>query len=434
MIVYYRRSEVHALANTEGLARALETPAEQRSDEQQQLLLEVYLNQHDSEFIERTAKVAQLEAERSAIEARSPITHVQVEREGQPAMANILMRGEYDKVGQEVAAATPTALHPLPANAPANRLGLAQWVIDPANPLTARVTVNRFWQQIFGQGIVITSEDFGVMGAKPSHPELLDWLATDFVAHGWDVKRLFKQILMSATYRQAATVTPEKLERDRDNLLLSRGPRFRMDAEMVRDSALAVSGLLSAQMFGAGVRPYQPSDIWNVVGLPGGDTREYVTDQGENLYRRSLYTFWKRMAPPPNLEAFNAPSREVCTVRRERTNTPLQALVTLNDAQFVEAARHLAQLAIEIGGSDDSAVLTAVTQRALGRSFLAEESAIAMATHAELLAYYQQHPEDAQALLAVGQSAVDEQLDPARLAAWTMTCNQIMNLDEVLNK
>ncbi len=230
------------------------------------------------------------------------------------------------------------------------------------------------------------------MGVPPSHPQLLDWLAVDFVQNGWDVKRLFKLMLTSATYRQSAVASPEKLERDRDNVLLSRGPRFRMDAEMVRDAALASSGLLCSKMYGPSVKPYQPDNLWDIVGLPEGNTRNYVQGKGDDLYRRSLYSFWKRMAPPPNLEAFNAPSREVCSVRRERTNTPLQALVTLNDPQFVEAARHLAQLALPASGGDDSKAIQFVAARVLSRSMAERELQILLADKQEFLAYYQSQP------------------------------------------
>ncbi|MEO2026323.1 MAG: DUF1553 domain-containing protein [Fuerstiella sp.] len=426
--------EVGRLRDTELFATLLEKAADQRTDAEQASLLEYYLNHHDAAFPKLVAAVSQLEAERGSIESRSPITLVQVERADRPAKANILMRGQYDQVGAEVTAAPPESLHPFAADAPKNRLGLAQWVVDPANPLTARVTVNRFWQEIFEQGIVVTPEDFGVMGTPPTHPELLDWLATDFVANGWDVKRLFKQVLMSATYRQAAVTTKDKLAKDLNNALFSRGPRFRMDAEMVRDYALSVSGLRSSKMYGPGVRPYQPTGIWDSVGVPGGDTRNYKQDSGDSLYRRSLYMFWKRMVPPPGLEAFNAPSREVCTVRRERTNTPLQALVTLNGPQYVEAARKLAELAIKEAGVDDRRIMDVVARRVLCRSLIERELQLAMATHVDFMTYYTNNPKDANALLAFGDLPVDASLDPAQLAAWTMTCNQLMNLDEALNK
>src|SRR5262249_32405772 len=241
-------------------------------------------------------------------------------------------------------------------------LGLAKWLLRPDHPLTARVTVNRYWQEIFGTGLVRTSGDFGVTGELPSHPELLDWLAVEFrdpqatpaaaggragKTRAWDVKEFFRLLVTSATYRQAAVVTPEKRDKDPQNRLLSRGPRFRMDAEMVRDNALAASGLLVRKLGGPSVKPYQPEGVWEAVAMIGSTTRAYRRDAGENLYRRSMYTFWKRSAPPASMEILNAPNRETCTVRRERTNTPIQALVTLNDPQMIEAARHLAQRAIK---------------------------------------------------------------------------------------
>jgi hypothetical protein len=427
-------AEVTRVAGTAHLQSLLATPPDQRDQEQRAQLLEYYLQTVDREYPVLQKVLTDLRVERESIRGRSPITHIQRERADSPPMAHLLMRGQYDQPGEQVPAAVPAALHPLPNNAPGNRLGLAQWVVDEANPLTARVTVNRFWQEVFGQGLVTTAEDFGVSGALPSHPELLDWLAIDFVENGWDVKRTFKSLFMSATYRQAAVTTPEKLHHDPANRLLSWGPRYRMDAEMVRDYALAVSDLLSPRMYGPGTKPYQPEDIWSIVGLPGGDTRSYVQDRGENLYRRTVYNFWKRMAPPPSLEAFNAPSREVCTVNRERTNTPLQALVTLNDPQFVEAARHLAQLALREGRGEDRRILDTIAKRVLSRSFTAEEQDLLLDSRKVHLEYYQAHPDDAAALIAVGESPVPVGLDAADLASWSMICNQVLNLDEALNK
>ncbi|MGE3314598.1 MAG: DUF1553 domain-containing protein [Planctomycetaceae bacterium] len=426
--------EVKSIAAIAAIRAVLATEEAKRTPEQQTSLYDYYLNTHDPEYPALTKAVSVLETERETIKARSPVTHIQQERMDSPAMANILKRGEYDKVGEQVSAAPPAALHPMPKGAPSNRLGLAQWLVDPANPLTARVTVNRYWQEIFGRGLVPTPEDFGVAGAQPSHPELLDWLAVEFRESGWDVKKLFKLMLMSSTYRQAAIATPEKLEKDSDNSLLSRGPRFRMDAEMVRDGSLAASGLLSTKMYGPGLRPYQPDGIWDIVGLPGGDTRDYKQGKGEDLYRRTIYNFWKRMAPPPNLEAFNAPSREFCTVRRERTNTPLQALVTLNDPQYVESARHLAEETLKANGGDVLKGGNFIAERLLGRSLNEKEIAIVQEQLKELLAYYKSNPNDAQALVKVGESVADGKLDVGELAAWTMLSNQMMNLDEVLNK
>ena len=426
--------EVQSLHQIASLQPLLALIGEKRTPEQQEALYAHYLQTHDPQYPTLAAAVAQFASERRAIRGRSPITHIQRERDNSPAMAHILIRGAYDKKGAAVEAATPTELHPMAEGAPRNRLGLAQWLIDPANSLTARVTVNRFWQELFGQGIVVSPEDLGIMGSLPSHPHLLDWLVIDFTENGWDVKRLFKHIFNSATYRQAAITTPQKLEKDRDNVLLSRGPRFRMDAEMVRDYALAASGLLSKTMYGPSVKPYQPTNIWDMVGLPGGDTRDYRQDEGENLFRRTVYSFWKRMAPPPNLEAFNAPSREMCIVRRDRTNTPLQALVTLNDPQFVEAARHLAEAALTQSGGNDDASIDYVTSRVLCRDLKSHEREIIMGTKNILLDYYKSHPDDAAALVAVGESDASEPLDAAQLATWTMVCNQILNLDEVFNK
>ena len=368
------------------------------------------------------------------------------ERAQRGSAAFILARGEYDKRKDKVTALPPAVFGPLPAGLPANRLGLARWLVAPTNPLTARVTVNRFWQELFGTGIVRTSGDYGVTGELPSNQELLDWLAVTFaskdegermkdeanphsslithhssLACNWDIKKFFKMMVMSATYRQSAVTTPEKNRKDPKNLLLSHGPRFRMDAEMVRDYALAASGLLVPKIGGPSVKPYQPEGVWEAVAIIGSNTRDYKRDMGENLYRRSLYTFWKRSAPPASLDIFNAPSRETCAVRRERTDTPLQALVTLNDVQFVEAARVLAQHALMQGsqptgstiikqvslqtGTTESnsgasantisvdARINYMAKRLLARPFRSEELAVARKSLSNLQAFYSGHPE-----------------------------------------
>jgi hypothetical protein len=322
----------------------------------------------------------------------------------------------------------------MPADLPHNRLGFAKWLLLPEHPLTARVTVNRYWQEVFGTGIVRTSGDFGVSGEPPSHPELLDWLAVEFRESGWDVKRFFKMMVTSATYRQAAVTTPEKLEKDGQNRLLSRGPRFRMDAEMVRDYALAASGLLVPHIGGPSVRPYQPEGVWEAVAMIGSNTRDYRRDDGRSLYRRSMYTFWKRAAPPASMEILNAPNRETCTVRRERTNTPLQALVTLNDPQFVEAARHLAQSALQSTGGKSEAGIDFMARRLLARPLRPEEVKVVSGVLNDLLAHYKSHADEAKKLIAVGESKADPALDAGTLAAWTMLANELFNLDEVLNK
>ena len=425
--------QAFALAELPELRRILAKPATQRDPAERQRLLAFYVF-GDAKDTETKTKIAALDNERKAIEKRSPATHVQMEKANSQAMARLLFRGQYDQPRDELKPATIAALHPMPKDAPPNRLGLAQWVVAKDNPLTARVTVNRFWQEIFGTGLVRSAEDFGIMSDPPSHPALLDWLAVDFRDNGWDVKRLIRLLVTSETYKQTSAATKEQFERDPGNALLSRGPRFRMDAEMVRDYALAASGLLSPKMGGASVRPYQPDGVWSAVAMPESNTKSYKSDSGESLYRRSLYTFWKRSAPPASLEVFNAPSREVCTTRRERANTPLQALVTLNDTQFVEAARNLAQSALKAAPTDANATLDYITQRVLCRPLRPAEITILNASRAALLTHYTQSPADATALLAVGESKADPALPPPEFAAWTMLCTEILNLDEVLNK
>jgi hypothetical protein len=408
-------------------------PAKDRTKDETDELFQAWLPTGDDLYRKESAELTNLEREQKAIRARGTVAYVMHEK-SDPALAYILFRGDYDKRRDAVKPDTPRALPPMSADLPHNRLGFAQWLLRPEHPLTARVTVNRFWQELFGTGIVRTAGDFGVTGEPPSNPELLDWLAVEFRESGWDVKKFFKMLVTSATYRQAALTTPEKLEKDPHNRLLSRGPRFRMDAEMVRDYALAASGLLARKIGGPSVRPYQPEGVWEAVAMIGSDTRDYRRDKGESLYRRSMYTLWKRAAPPASMDILNAPSREVCTVRRERTDTPLQALVTLNDSQFVEAARHLAELTLKQGGTTADARLDFVAERLLARPFRAEETKIVRGTLDGLLEHYKAHKEDAEKLVSVGDSKADPSLDRPTLAAWTMLANQLMNLDEVLNK
>ncbi len=435
--VYGRRllaGEVKTLAQLADLRNDAAVALEKRTPQQKDRLTNYFLENVDQAYGAAVDKQQQLEDEQKAMQSRAVVTHIQEEKPNSPAMANILMRGQYDKPGEKVTPDVFAALNPLADSAPKNRLGLAQWLVDAKNPLASRVTVNRYWQELFGVGLVKTAEDFGIMGDAPSHPELLDWLAVEFRESGWNVKQLFKLLLTSATYRQAAVTTPAKLEKDRENRLLSRGPRFRLDAEMIRDYALSVSGTLSARMGGPGTKPYQPEGLWDIVGLPGGNTRDYKQDTGENLYRRSVYTFWKRMSPPPNMETFNAPSREFSCLRRERTNTPLQALITLNDPQFVEAARNTAQAVLKQTGGDSRKTLDVAAKRILCRALKSDEAKLIEPAVAEMLAYYQANKEAARQLIQVGESQRDSSLDPATLAAWTNVCSTLFNLDEVLNK
>jgi hypothetical protein len=429
-----RPAEVRAVAQwpdwTEQAGKALaEWKPEVRTN-----IFNFFLETRYEPFQEARRQLVSLEKERDGIRLANPITHVQIEKKDSMPMANVLFRGQYDQKRDAVSGAVFSALNPLPMGAPTNRLGLAQWLVSPDNPLTARVTVNRFWAELFGVGFVKTAEDFGIMGETPSNQELLDWLAVDFQQNGWDVKRLYRLMLTSATYRQSAATTPEKLEKDPANRLLSRGPRFRMDAEMVRDHALAASGLLVARVGGPSVKPYQPEGVWEAVAMPESNTKRYQAESGERLYRRSMYTFWKRAAPPASMDIFNAPSRETCSVRRERTNTPLQALATLNDPQMVEAARHLAELALRTGRDDLAAALDVMARRLLSRPLRTAEMAVVKQSWETLLAHYRQNTGEAEALLKVGESRPTTDEPAPRLAAMTMVANQLMNLDEVLNK
>ncbi len=425
--------EVLTLASVPRVQTVLGLAEDKRTKAQQDMVFDFWIGSRDPAYVERSKHQAALKTEEEKLKERNPVTHIQREKTNSMPMAYVLFRGQYDKQKDQVVAAAPGVLHRWPGGAPTNRLGLAQWIISPENPLTARVTVNRFWQDFFGTGLVKSTEDFGITGDSPTHPELLDWLAVEFQQSGWDVKHLLELIVTSSAYRQGAQTTKEKLEKDPQNRFFSRGPRFRMDAEMVRDSALAASGLLVEKIGGASVKPYQPDGIWEAVAMPESNTKKYKRDTGEGLYRRSLYTFWKRAAPPASMDIFNAPSREVCTVRRERTNTPLQALATLNDPQFIEAARFLAQLALANSKRDEDA-LQLMGERVLSRPLTSKELSIVKGTLKEMRAYYDQQPEAAKQFLAVGDAKVSDKIPAPQLAAMTMVANQLMNLDEALNK
>jgi hypothetical protein len=367
------------------------------------------------------------------IENAVPSTLVMEDRP-KPRQAYILERGQYTEKREPVSSAVPEWLAPPVANAPSNRLGLAEWLIQPNHPLTSRVTVNRFWQQFFGTGLVKTSEDFGVQGEHPSHPALLDWLAVDFVESGWDVKRFVKQIVMSATYQQSSRVSPEKLAADSANRLLARGPRFRLDAEVIRDQALALSGLLIETIGGRSVKPYQPAGLWKPVGFGGSNTSVFVQDKGDKLFRRSMYTFWKRTVPPPSMVTFDAPNRETCQVRRARTNTPLQALVLMNDVQYVEAARKFAERVIAEGGSRVDERVTFAFRSVLSRSPNTNELQSLTNLFEEYKSIFRGDPASAVKFLSAGESPVNDQLDPNELAAWSMVTHLLLNLSETVTK
>ncbi len=344
-----------------------------------------------------------------------------------PPPTHVLLRGAYDKPGEAVTRGVPAALPAWPANAPLNRLGLAQWLTAQDHPLTARVAVNRFWQIFFGRGLVKTAEDFGAQGDSPTHPELLDWLAVEFIESGWDTKRLLKTIVMSDTYRQSSTVTPALLERDPENKLLARAPRLRLPAETIRDQALFVSGLLVEKTGGPSVKPYQPAGLWSENG--GAD---YVRGQGEDLYRRSLYTFFRRTAPPPFLANFDSALRESCTVREHRTNTPLQALHLLNDVQFLEAARALAQRVLREAPAAQR--LDALFLRVLARAPRPAERAALQSLLAAARDRFASQPDAARRFLAQGDSPRDPSLPESEHAAWMLIASEVLNLDAALVK
>ena len=364
-------------------------------------------------------------AERGAYLETIPTAMVM--QEGPPRDAFILKRGAYDAHGEKVTGATPGFLPPLEPGAPANRLSLARWLVSAENPLTARVTVNRFWQMLFGTGLVKTVEDFGSQGEWPLHPELLDWLAVEFRESGWDVRHTLKTMVTSATYRQSSRVTPELLQRDPENRLLARGARLRLPAEMIRDQALAVSGLLTETMGGAPVRPYQPAGLWSE--LAGGT--DYAHDLGAGLYRRSLYSYWRRTIAPPSMVTFDSPTRESCVVRETRTNTPLQALSLMNDTAYVEAARKLAERMMREGGADR---LGRGYMLALGRVAEDRERLALGKLLARLKVKYDSDRKSAVELLRVGEAVADPALDTVELAAYTGVASVLLNLDETVTK
>jgi hypothetical protein len=352
-----------------------------------------------------------------------------------PRETFVLGRGQHDNPKDKVSPGVPAFLPPMAPDLPVNRLGLAKWIVSPGNPLSARVAVNHFWQEYFGVGIVKTSEDFGSQGEQPSNPFLLDWLATEFVRTGWNVKAMQRLIVTSATYRQSSRVTPELAERDPENRLLARGPRFRLPAELIRDNALAVSGLLDLRIGGPSVYPYQPKGLWEEMALGGGFSGQtYTESTGRDLYRRSMYSVWKRTVPPPALVTFDAPDREKCTARRSLTNTPLQALVLLNDPTYVEASRLLAARMLTQGGKTATGRISYAFRLATGRTPDPQERAVLVEAAHEALADYRLHSSEATALLTVGASKSDPRLEPKELAAWTTVAGIILNLDETITK
>jgi len=422
--VALRGAQIKMLAEPLGLNRIAQIAEGKRSQAQKDKLRHAYLDEFGPAET-RASWERVVAARRQYTVFRESLPTVMVMQENaKPNDAHLLIRGAYDRPGEKVTRGLPAALPQMPAGATMDRLGLARWLVDERNPLTARVTVNRLWQMLFGAGLVRTSEDFGSQGEPPTDPELLDWLATEFMRTGWDVKRLLKTIVMSETYRQSSKVSAELAARDPDNRLLARGARFRLAPEMVRDQALAMSGLLVEKIGGPSVKPYQPAGLWKE--LSGG--ADYQRGKGEDLYRRSVYTFWKRAAPPPGMMTFDSAGRETCIVRTTRTNTPLQALTLMNDVTYVEAARKMAERMMRNGGVEYGFLV------ATSRRPEAKEKEVLEASLARYRDKFLTNPAEAERLLKEGDSPRDERLKTADLAAYTAVASLLLNLDETVTK
>jgi hypothetical protein len=433
--VYSRQlsdSEVKLLAESSSLQALLTIIPEERTVQQNDAIRRYYLTTQHIEYQKAEKQAAELNKKLS--ELRKPITSVMIMGDmEEPRDTFILNRGAYDSpTDRKVQSDTLSILPAMREGLPKNRLGMANWLFQDDHPLTARVAVNRYWQMFFGRGLVSTAEDFGAQGEFPSHAELLDWLAVDFRESGWDIKRFIKQLVMSETYRRSSRTSAEHFASDPQNRLYARGPRFRLQGEFIRDTALQLSGLLVDTYGGPGVKPYQPPGLWVEVGLSGKP--EFKQDHGEKLYRRSLYTYWKRSAPPPSMQIFDAPTREKCTIKRARTNTPLQALVTLNDPQFVEASRHFAERMLSEGGMSYEDRIAHGFRLATARRPNEKERKVLGEILDAALEKYQRASAAAEKLLSVGESKRDTSLSRAQHAAWTIVASTILNLDETLTR
>ncbi|MCC9604402.1 DUF1553 domain-containing protein [Blastopirellula sp. JC733] len=423
--------EVQRLGGGDPIGEILAKSISERTAAEQATLLDYYLRKSDPKYAETVERHDAVARQRRRLMEDFPETMVMRERTDRRP-ARILQRGRYDLPGETVAPDVLAGLPPLPKNAQADRLALANWLVDDRQPLTARVAVNRYWQTLFGNSLVASPEDFGLRSSPPSNPELLDYLAADFRESGWDVKRLLKQMVMSAAYQQTSAVSEAEWEADPTNQFVARGPRLRLTAEQLRDAALAASGLLNEQLGGPSVRPYQPPGLWEAISYGRDFTAQrYAQDHGDRLYRRSLYTFWKRSSPPPNLSAFDAPNREFCTLTRSRTNTPQQALVLMNDPTFVEAARVLAAKVMQSHDDVDEQIAAAfvdLTSRAPSQ----EEQQILTRLYQSQLAHYEESPDAAKLLIAIGEAPAAD-VPAVQQAAMTMVISTIMNLDEAIH-
>ncbi len=429
-----RLDDLTAQWRSQSLAYAAATEAASRHEDQNERLHQAWLEIKNIQFAQ-TAK-EERDACAALLQLQAAVPDTMVMRELPiPRSTHLLFRGQYDQPRDEVRPDVPAFLPPFPASAPRNRLGLAQWLTDPHNPLTARVVVNRFWQNIFGNGIVKTSGDFGYQGENPANPQLLDWLAVHFVESGWNVKKLIRLMVTSATYAQSSDSSPELNERDPENLLLARGPRQRLTAEMLRDQALCISGLLADKVGGPPVYPYQPANLYKgIVVAADYPGTSYTESYGDDLYRRSLYTFWKRTVPYPTLSIFDVPDREVCVVQRSKTDTPLQALELMNDPVQLEAARKLAERMLQEGGNTPEQRLDYAFELATARKPQRDEYQLLSSLLDQRLAAYRADPAAAKAFLSVGASKVNAALDPVDLAAYANLASLILNLDETITR
>jgi len=427
--------EVQSLFGSDTITPLLAIAPADRTPAQTKTLLDHYLHSLDKPFRALGKEKDKLTGELAALSKNKITSMIMADNPANKMRKTyLLMRGQYsspDK-SKEFKPNTPSFLPAMKNDLPKTRLGLAKWIVDPEHPLTARVAANRHWQTIFGRGLTNTPSDFGSQGNWPTHPDLINWLANDFRKNGWNVKRAIKQLVTSATYRQSSVIRPEHIAKDPVNLYHARAPRFRIMGEFVRDNALAISGLLKHQLGGAGVKPYQPPGLWVEVSLNGG--RKFIRDKGEKLYRRSMYTYWKRSSPQPALTAFDTPSREVCVLQRQRTNTPMQALVTLNDDQFVEAARHFARRILSSEKKTFTDKMNFAFEWATGRPADQLRINILKEFYEEQSKVFKDDPKRADELLSIGESPRDEKLDPYEHATWTLLASMILNLDETLNR
>ncbi|HEV7869499.1 MAG TPA: DUF1553 domain-containing protein, partial [Chthoniobacteraceae bacterium] len=429
--VYPRALKVNELAQLGGgpdLAIAA-IPAEKRTPEQKEKLKKLYRETQALDFLAAQQKVETAKKARTEFEKQIPNTMVMSEME-KPRETFIKVRGNYDQNGDKVAPAAPAFLPALATTeARPTRLDFAKWLTSPQHPLTARVAVNRWWAMLFGTGLVKTVNDFGAQGEWPSHPELLDWLAADF-ARDWNIKRALKQMVMSQTYRQASAVNPTLLAKDAENRLLARGARARLDAELLRDNALAIGGILNPTLGGKSIKPAQPAGTWEINEMSG---YTYEKSKGADLYRRGLYVYWRRSTVYPSFITLDAPTREFCSAQRARTSTPLQSLVLMNDPVFVEAARAFAQRILKEGGADDAARLRFAWRTALARQPAENEMAVLSKTLEAQLATYRQDKAAAASLVKIGDLAKPAELDDSDVAAWTAVANVLLNLNETIS-